>query len=113
MNISERVAGSGVLRWMTGANLCSEIMPCKSPSAAMPSVCGVMSTRTGPTSMPLIRPPCTAAPMATHRSGSTSVCSSRPSRRSSRRWTSGVRLAPPTRITLSICWAFKRASSSD
>ena len=36
-----------------------------------------------------------------------------PQRRSSRRWTSGVRLAPPTRITLSICWAFKRASSSD
>ena len=37
--------------------------PCSSPSALMPSVCGVMSTRIGPTSMPAINPPCTAAPM--------------------------------------------------
>ena len=31
--------------------------PSMSPSAWMPSVCGVMSTRTGPTSIPAIRPP--------------------------------------------------------
>ena len=61
-----------------------------------------MSTRIGPTSMPAISPPWTAAPMATARSGSISLWTGRPSRSSSSWWTSGVRVAPPTRTTLSI-----------
>ena len=77
----------------------------------MPSVCGVMSTRTGPTSMPAISPPWTAAPMATARSGSISLWTGRPSRSSSSSWTSGVRVAPPTRTTLSIWLACSLASA--
>ena len=84
-----------------------------SPSASMPRVCGVMSTRTGPTSTPAIRPPWTAAPIATARSGSISACTGRPSRSWSRRWTSGVRVAPPTSTTLSIWLACSLASESD
>ena len=79
----------------------------------MPRVCGVMSTRTGPTSTPAIRPPWTAAPIATARSGSISAWTGRPRRSWSRRWTSGVRVAPPTRTTLSIWFAWSLASASD
>ena len=77
----------------------------------MPRVCGVMSTRTGPTSAPAIKAPWTAAPIATARSGSISECTGRPSRSDSRRWTIGVRVAPPTRSTLSIWLAWSFASA--
>ena len=49
----------------------------------MPSECGVMSTSTAPTFCPAMMPACTAAPIATHRSGLTSWCAGWPSRSSS------------------------------
>ena len=40
-----------------GREACSDMNPCSSPRALIPSVWGVMSTRIGPTSMPAISPP--------------------------------------------------------
>ncbi len=50
--------------------------------------------------------------MATARSGSISQWTGRPSRSSSSLWTSGVRVAPPTRTTLSIWLACTLPSES-
>ena len=47
--------------------------------------------------------PWIAAPRATHRSGSTSPRGAMPKVSSSRRWTSGVRVAPPTSRISSTC----------
>ena len=64
--ISVRVAGRGVFRSMIGAKQWIEGSPCSSPSASMPRVCGVMSTRTGPTSTPGDQAPLDGRP---HRHG--------------------------------------------
>ena len=52
MKISVREAGSGVFRSMIGARVCTDGKPLRMPRDSMPSVCGVMSTRTAPTSTP-------------------------------------------------------------
>ena len=76
----------------------------------MPSVWGVMSTRIGPTSMPAISPPWTAAPMATARSGSISAVHRPAQPLFQQLCISGVRVAPPTSTTLSIWLACTLAS---
>ena len=45
-----RQAGSGVLRGMIGEKEWTDMNPWSSPIALIPRVCGVMSTRIGPTS---------------------------------------------------------------
>mmetsp|Transcript_21761 Transcript_21761/g.68166 ORF Transcript_21761/g.68166 Transcript_21761/m.68166 type:complete len:528 (+) Transcript_21761:810-2393(+) len=88
------LVGMVVLRLMRRGN-----MP---PSVSMPRLSGVTSRRRMSLMSPRRTPPWMAAPMATTSSGLTPLWGFLPKNCSTRSWTLGMRVMPPTRMTSSM-----------
>ena len=82
------------------------------PSVSMPSESGVTSSSSTSLRSPARMLPWTAAPSATTSSGFTLRSGSLPKISFTIAWTAGIRVEPPTRITLSTCAGLSFASSS-
>ena len=81
-----------------------------SPSVSTPKDSGVTSKRTTSLTSPAKTPPWMAAPSATTSSGFTVLSGALPKIASTMRVTAGMRVLPPTRITLSTSLALMPAS---
>ena len=77
------------------------------PCVSMPRESGVTSSSTTSLISPLSTPPWIAAPIATTSSGLISRLGSRPKSSATIRWTFGVRVWPPTRMTWSTSEGFR------
>ena len=80
------------------------------PNVSIPSDNGVTSSKTISLTSPVNTPPWIAAPMATASSGLTSWDGFCPNSFSTNSWTHGIRVDPPTKITLSISFLSSLAS---
>ncbi len=80
------------------------------PIVSIPNDNGVTSSNTISCTSPVNTPPCTAAPIATTSSGLTPLCGSLPVAFLIASTTAGIRVEPPTKITLSNSEADKPAS---
>lgn len=83
------------------------------PNVSTPSESGVTSKRRISLTSPPSTPAWTAAPTATTSSGFTVWLGALPSKRSTRAWTAGIRVDPPTKTFWSILTEVNSASFND